>query len=549
MNGISYSEQMNGVRTSAKRWCGRRIVVPGLAVAAVLLLAACDRGAESDSDQNTEAGDHPAGMESASDFNLTLKPFLDASGAVAGIEVHSTIDAALEEPAKPFSLAAPVVYANVFGVADRVKQLQIRDAAGEISVTVDEDAPVPGGFPYFRHWRATRVVEFPIEITYRSLVQPAGEPPGPAFGIRPSGGGVSGAGSGFLVIPENTTSANSRVTWDLSAFGDGAAGLTSFGEDAFQLDGPPAALMQGWFMAGPLERYPEAGARNGFSAAWLGEFPFDEQAEMEFVGGAYEFIGKYFGYLDPPPRYRVFMRSLETPPYGGGTALVHSFMLSRAAPTANEMDGEGPRGTFFHEMIHEWVGGIEAPYGISSWFSEGLTTYYSQVLPMRGGFTSVDDFVDDINAISRGYYSNPAREMSAQAITDVGFGNNDIRHIPYYRGALYFADLDARLRKASGGARSLDIFMREIFVKRENDPDFTFDHDKWTELVTAEIGPAAAQEFQSVILDGAVIIPDPTAFGPCLRPHPTSYDTEESTLAGIEWSRVEDVDEETCRTY
>jgi hypothetical protein len=386
-----------------------------------------------------------------------------------------------------------------------------------------------------------------VTISYRSLVQPPDSPGGPAFGVRPSKGGVSGAGSGFLVIPENVSSDVSHVTWDLSAFGAGASAITTFGEGAFDLKGAPAALMQGWYMAGKLKRYPETGDRNGFSASWLGDFPFDEQAEMDYIGGAYDYLGEFFAYLNPPPRYRVFMRQLDTPPYGGATALANSFMLSRGPAEPDEIGEPGPRGTFFHEMIHQWVGGIDAPYGVSSWFSEGLTTYYTHVLPMRGGFMPVNDFAEEINELSRKYYANPARTMSAEEITKVGFGDGDIRHIPYQRGALYFADLDSKLRAASGGERTLDMFMREIFQRRETDPAFEFNHDQWIALVTAEAGPSAREEFESVILNGGLIVPAADAFGPCFEGRDIVYGAGDAALEGVEWVRVEGVSDEECR--
>lgn len=516
-----------------------------VAMIAFILAPACSEGGDSSATapaQDALTGDGP-------DFSVSLKPVLGGDNEVSAIDVHSVIRGGLEDPSQPFSIAAPVVYANVFGVADRIENLTLTDAVGGIPFTVEEDPPVPGGFPYFRHWRATRDVTFPVTISYRSLVQPASGPPGPAFGIRPSAGGVSGAGAGFLALPENTTADHTSVTWDLSAFGESAAAITTFGEGGFNVAGPPAAIMQGWYMAGPLERFPGQGDQNGFSAAWLGDFPFDEDAEMAFVADAYTYLADFFEYLEPAPRYRVFMRLMKTPPYGGGTALGNSFMLSRGPANPEEAGGEGPRKVFFHEMIHQWVGGIDAPHGVSSWFSEGLTTYYTHVLPMRGGFSTVDDFVKGVNALSKSYYSNPAREMSAAEITEVGFGDGDIRHIPYQRGALYFADLDAKIRAASGGKRTLDIFMREIFEQRENDPEFEFNHEKWIELTTEEIGPSAGDQFRSVILAGALIIPDASAFGPCLRPRPVTYETEDAALSGVEWTRVEGTPDDVCGNY
>src|SRR5690606_18726519 len=171
------------------------------------------------------------------------------------------------------------------------------------------------------------------------------------------------------------------------------------------------------------------------SAAWLGDFPFDERTEMAWAGRVYAYLGEFFAYLDPAPRYRVFMRTVEAPPQPGGTALVNSFMLSRGPARPGEA-ASGPRSTFLHEMIHQWVGGIEGPPGVTSWFSEGLTSYYTNLLPLLGGFGSVKEYGEGANEIARSYYTNPAREWSAEDIAAAGFGDEKARRVPYQRGTL-----------------------------------------------------------------------------------------------------------------
>ena len=474
-------------------------------------------------------------------FDVLLKPRRDGGQEVTAIEVWSELHAA---PGTPLSLTAPVVYAALQGVADRVENLRVYDAAGAVPLAVSEDPPIPGGFPYYRHWKAKRPVSYPVTVSYRSLVQPPGSPNGPPFGIRPSGGGVSGAGSGFLVLPEGIGEAILRVKWDLSDLPPGSIGVTSFGEGSFELRAPPSQLTQGWYMAGPVERFPAEGDLGGFSATWLGSPPFDAHAEMEWSAKLYGYLGKAFGYLDPPPRYRVFMRVLDTPPFGGGTALTRSFMLSRGP---GEPQAQGPRRTFAHEMIHQWVGGIDAPHGVSSWFSEGLTTYYTAVLPMRGGFISIDEYGRSIEAIANGYWGSPGRDWPATKIAEVGFGDERIRHVPYNRGALYFADLDARIRAKSNGARRLDDMLRPMFRSRE--AGVRFDHAAWKELVTEELGPSAADEFERVILGGEMLTPAPEAFGPCFERKPKIYDVDGEKVEGFTWTRVQGITDEVCRQW
>ena len=484
----------------------------------------------------------PAPRDAGRRFDVVWRPVRDGTPEVAAIEVTQTLHGVRDSSA--FSLRAPVTYAGVRGIADRVQRLTVSDGAGPVPLSSPVDDPAdPGGFPYYRRWRAERPVRGAVVVTYRSLVQP---PPGggPPFGIRAAAGGVSGAGSGFLVVPERQDTVLARVHWDLSDLAAGSTAVTTFGEGDFELRAPPEELMQGWIMAGPLGRYPEQGPRRGFSAAWLGTPSFDVRQEMAWAADMYDFLAKSYRYLDPAPPYRVFIRVL---PSGGrgATALQHSFMLS-TGPGAPGGAARAPRETMTHEMGHMWVGGIEGPIGVTSWFSEGLNTYYTRLLPMRGGFDSVSVYGQSINAAFRNYYTSRARNLSADSIVKIGFNDDEVRHIPYVRGSMYFADLDSKLRAASGGRRNLDSLMLELFRRRERGE--RFDHAAWVAAVTKELGPTAGEQFEAVILRGETIVPAPDAFGPCFERRPTTWSLDGGRqVEGFEWVRVASIPDTQCR--
>ena len=135
------------------------------------------------------------GAQAAPRLETVLKPVRDGGAEVVAIEVRSVLT-----QGEGLVLSAPVTYAGVRGVADRVQGLTVTDAKGAVPLASVDDPAAPGGFPYFRHWTAQRAVTYPVKISYRSAVQPAGAPQGPPFGIRPSAGGVSGAGRGHPVV-------------------------------------------------------------------------------------------------------------------------------------------------------------------------------------------------------------------------------------------------------------------------------------------------------------------------------------------------------------
>ena len=480
------------------------------------------------------------------------KPVRDGGAEVVAIEVRTVLQDLPATAGDSFTVTAPVVYAGVRGIADRVRDLVVRDTLGTIEMRAEDEPPTPGGFPYYRKWRASRTVRFPVTISYRSLA-PNQPPGGPPFGLFAAHGGVSGAGSGFLVLPEVRGRLTSRVRWDLSDVAAGSTGATSWGVGDFTVVGSPTELRQGWIMAGPLGRYPADDPGAAFSAVWLGEPTWDPVAEMKWASEMYQYLGRAYAYLNPLPSYRVFIRT--GPPGGtrggGATALANSFMVGAAARQPNAAaEGTAGRATLTHEMGHNFVGGIEAPQGVVSWFSEGLNVYYTRLLPFRGGFTTVDEYGRDVNSGFQTYYSSPARNLSADSITRVGFTDEVVRRMPYVRGAMYFADLDTKIRAYSKGKRNLDVVMRELFERRQRGESIT--HDVWIATVVKEAGPGARGDFEGIILRGdKTVVPESNAFGPCFERRALPERTVEGkTLpASFEWIRVTAVPDERCRQW
>src|SRR5207248_768763 len=85
-----------------------------------------------------------------------------------------------------------------------------------------------------------------------------------------------------------------HVRWDLSGLAPGSTALATFGEGDWELRASPDQLMQGYYMAGPLGRYPDRGTIDGFSAVWLGTPPFDPRREMAWTAKCYRYLTRFF---------------------------------------------------------------------------------------------------------------------------------------------------------------------------------------------------------------------------------------------------------------
>ncbi len=477
----------------------------------------------------------------AQSLDLKLTPIRADSGEVGGIAVEQRLDnpgAASE----PLTLDAPIVYAAI-EVAHRISGLTVADADGIVELASRDDPAAPGGFPFFRHWTTSRPVSYPVTIKYFTAVESPDAGRGPPFGIRAVDGGVTGAGSGFLLLPESVSEGDIRMHWDLSGLTPGSIAVTSFGADEVRMKARFDLLRQAWMMAGPAKHYPDKG-KAAFSATWLGQGNFDIHREMKWSSDLYKYLGMSFAYLKPLPDYRVFLRFLSKT--GGGTAGPKSFMLSGlAAPL--DPKAPGPRATLAHEMIHQWTGQIDEAPGISSWFSEGSTTYYAAILPWKGGYVPFDHYASEINRMTAGYWGSPARGWSADRIAQAGFGDESIRHVPYNRSALYFATLDSRIRARSGGKRTLLDLLTPAFERREKGE--RFDHESWRALLAAEFGQEAVAEWERVVLKGEMFVPASDAFGPCFRLAPKTYNVEGSEVNGYAYERVATIPGKRCRTW
>ncbi len=161
-------------------------------------------------------------------------------------------------------------------------------------------------------------------------------------------------------------------------------------------------------------------------------------------------------------------------------------------------DNRGPERTFTddnmrlamagllpHEFTHSWNGKYRRPAGLATpdyqqpmkddllWVYEGLTTYWGTVLTARSGLLTVEQARDglawavaDLEA-TRGRAWRPLADTAVAAPSLYGSGA-EWRHWRrstdfYLEGSLVWLEVDALLRKQTGGARSLDDFARRFY--------------------------------------------------------------------------------------
>ncbi len=174
-------------------------------------------------------------------------------------------------------------------------------------------------------------------------------------------------------------------------------------------------------------------------------------------------------------------------------------------------------GTFAHEYFHSWNVKRIRPKSLEPfnfehadmsselWFAEGFTQYYGEMLLVRAGFNTTDDYTRTIaglvNAVlnTPGAAKYPATEMSRKSVyTDAGvsidpanYPNNFLSYY-YYGGAIALA-LDLRLR--SDFNLTLDDYMRTVWLARGKIMKPYVIQDLQNDLATLTKNPKFADDF------------------------------------------------------
>ena len=445
-------------------------------------------------------------------IEIALRPERTKAGNVESVLVTLQItDTVSVAPMLEFR--APIELHDIPGIADRIRGFRVDDSIGAVLMTREDDSVEASGFGYSRRWRTARSVSFPVTVSYYAIVPPGRLRAGPPFDLRTFAGGVSGGGAGFLALPQDARQYRVHIRWDLRGLRRGSVGISSLGDGDAEASMALADLYSSWFMAGPLGQYPKRGNTDGFSAAWLGSSPgLDLRADMAWAAKAYKSLSTFFGDTAQRP-YRFFLRILPESTTSGGTAGNRSFMLQvPVRPRGSPSGGDGAlRSIVAHEMIHGWAGSFQ---GAGPWASEGLATYFAANLQRRLGLQPIKAFVAELNRLSQQYNGNPYRNATNDVVRAAFRADKNGELLPYVRGSLYFFTLDAAIRQASDGERSLDDILLDLFARRAEGE--TVSVRTFTNALAKVLGRGVAAELDSVVVGGTktVFVP-PDAFGPC----------------------------------
>jgi predicted metalloprotease with PDZ domain len=125
----------------------------------------------------------------------------------------------------------------------------------------------------------------------------------------------------------------------------------------------------------------------------------------------------------------------------------------------------------------------------SLWISEGLTTYFGDLMVARAGLASRAEFLASMSSMIGRLQNSPGRLMQTLEQSSLGVwtagtsgvGQDETKTVSYYvKGPVVGFLLDARVRSATGGRKSLDDAMRLAYARYSGERGFTPDQFRRT---------------------------------------------------------------------
>jgi predicted metalloprotease with PDZ domain len=206
---------------------------------------------------------------------------------------------------------------------------------------------------------------------------------------------------------------------------------------------------------------------------------------------------------------------------GGGLEHKNSFLvMANRFTTRTRRAYLGYLSLVAHEHFHAWnikrlrpieLGPFDYEnenYTKALWIAEGFTDYYAGLLVKRPGISTRDEFFEELSGHIEAVQSTPGRlvtsaDMSSydtwikQYRPDENTANTTINYYP--KGAVIAFLLDARIRKATNGGKSLDDAMRLAYERYSGATGYTMEqfYQTMSDAAGADMRPFFARAAES----------------------------------------------------
>lgn len=403
---------------------------------------------------------------------------------------------------EPLTLAFDTLAPVYERTSDRVEGLTVEDELGRVPMA----GPVREGSDDL--WRASRPTQGPVTIRYSVPAASNAVPhSGPITYLQATAGGLSGAFSSFLLAPRSTGRTNIGVRWQMPA---GQRAITTASVDDFDRTTTFSQLANTLFVAGPLVRSPENPSDGMLVIAGLAQPKSEVERAALWFRPALAAMGEAFG-AGKDNGYRVMFFSHDRQGFSSGTSKKGGFLFF--LPANQRLSSPKQRSIIAHEMVHSFVNFYGGDTG--DWYNEGIADYAALIVPQAAGLVTPQEYLRLVNEEAAFYYLNRFRDTPNDKIADIPPGGIGAWSVPYTRGAMYFANLDAKLRARHSKVRVLDLIKTMNPLGKQG----PIAEAEWPKLLMMHAGAWAVSDWRNM-LAGKLIHPVPGAFGECLVSRP-----------------------------
>ncbi len=339
---------------------------------------------------------------------------------------------------------------------------------------------------------------------------------------------VQAAAKTILAFPQSIgTKRLARIEWSAPS---GWQIFSSFGEyTASHIEQNAQTIWEALFVAGENLRVHKTFAnsdklenRRALTVVVNGNFRFQDDAFIAIVTRIISSQRDFFQDYAYPNYLISLSESGRRGAKIGGTAHHNAFkvLLHTDTPLSN---GETAH-LLSHEVFHNWNGFVikKAP----KWFREGFTDYYGLTLAFRAGLIPRKKYVEIFNKWLWTYYASPLRNELSNRMEDMVDDDDELFDIPYQRGAIFAARLNAQIREKSNARHSLDNIMRDL-VQAARTGDSAVTIEKINALAKLYgSGGDIAQEMAQLMDDGRDFTPHGQELGECYTLDPERVGTD-----------------------
>ena len=248
-------------------------------------------------------------------------------------------------------------------------------------------------------------------------------------------------------------------------------------------------LVDSPILLGNAPGYPFSVAGQAYILVNQGETPlWDGPKSAQDVAGVVAAVQTFWG-VNPFSRPYVFLNVIAE----GIGGLEHDYstaLISNPLQMRYRQDYVDWLALVSHEFFHAWNIRRMRPQALGKydyakenytrelWLAEGLTSYYDNLLLLRSGLISIEEYFILLAIEFRDYETTPGRQLdSAEAASFDAWikhykpdANTLNKTVSYYRkGSIVGFAADTAMRQASDNSSSLDVLMREMY--RRYGPD------------------------------------------------------------------------------